>query len=331
MEEDLAGTPVSGPSLTPPSAPSPVPPPTGFDFDRDCLVVEPAVEDVEIDPPFTRDGEEIDDEARALIASLEAANNARDAAPRRGRRLRALDLLAQDRAERVAQQGPEPTAVDMEEDRDESDAFELPPLALEDKPVEQLVPYEPVVDWKEHTQGPNTLVVGGYAHLSQVPESVSQQMNWLHNHPQPVDGAVYSFLKAKIKDPSMQGVSAEAKHANLDRRTCIKSRRRWAAMYYMAILFMRMTLERTLATTAARASVVYYFEWMRYDETPLPTRTEEICHRLLDAEPINAPSLAVSLVSGMQNKLQLASNSNAKTYCRQSRVSASLCKPLLVW
>ena len=318
MADELAGTPASGPSLTPPSPRLGAASGGDLDVDLDIgsgILPDPNLSgDAPVPAPGTPD--QLDD----VMFSLTLAGNAAERRPRRGPRRRGLAILDRYRAERGQDDGmdaPMEAIVDAGDD-------EVPRLAIEDEGAGPLVDYPGQLalaridtEFAREEFGVQTLVVDGYAHLSDLPLAVVSQAQFLAENPETMDSRTFEFLGKCIRSSKLQPLGAEAADAELDPRTTRKAKHRWAASFWMQVLLMRSNVERTLASPIYCKALVYDFEWARYDETPLPVRTQERFHAMIEDDP--NPGKAVSLLGlqGMRNKLDLKSTGNAKTYCNR--------------
>ena len=328
-DNDLAGTPVSCISLTPPTPPDIV-----LDLPHAVIaaddLVEPDREDLRADVELVAEPAacEPPDVLEDIFAQLDAAEDAAVAPPRRGRRLRAYEVLSRDRPNR-----PEEDDLDMQPEwMDEpGELVPLPPrLAIHDAPADAaLVPVRDAPGVQDEAADILPVIYGGYAFANELPRTVHEQVVHLSEHPAAMDSAMYTFLQEKIRSGTVKSLNLEAELSHLDPRTCRKAKHRWAAMFVMWLICTRTMMESLLVSDSVRNHVVDYFEWQRYDETPLPVRVQEQFENLVTPSADVALELAVVGIQGMGQQLAVKSNSGAKKSYRRSKCSAWSFKPLL--
>ena len=307
-EDDLAATPASGPSLTPPSPrlaavaeQVPIEDVGSPARDLDGLAADAAPVDAPLEVPGALD---------ALFGALDRSGDAILAEPRRGRRIRAFEII--DARIAAAEGEVEANAVVPAADLPAVVGDPEPLLAILDDPQEAaLAARAKVPRLHEDRDALVPVVHGGYAHMPMLAQEVHGFLKQDADEPKEIDANVYEFLKGKAASGRVKSLALEASDAQIDIRTARKAKHRWAACFLFWLHTSRLFLGEKLASLALRPSVIYFFEWMRYDETPMEVRTQESLEKLLKQDGEVDSALKIVGVGGMDRQLQVKTNSGA--------------------
>ena len=317
--DDLAATPQSGISLTPPSprwkAEAGLEPeldgladgfPIANGFLDDPVPAGP-VASVPV-PPDQPDGVD------SLFACLDAANTSQKA--RRGRPRRVLRELE----ERLAAERAPPPVVEV---------ADVVPIAPELDDVEvgggdavaavALVLACPAVVDNAPTPAPAGQVVqfhvgvlDGYAVLSPLADDVTKRIDHLISNPRAVSEAIATLCQDKLRSGVYEGLIVEATRRGIPPKTLHMAKYRWAMSLLADLASARLAIEHDLATTR-RLDLAHFLEWQRYDETPLPLRVMENFSKMLaDGDAECGEALALLGMGHSDDVLSLSTNSSTK-------------------
>ena len=322
--DDQAATPVSDVKLTPPSL--------GFgagSVGADAVGSQEGALQSGLGAPPGHAGIEPAAEAPAqggtleeLFAALDAAKHADAAKPRRGRPPKVLALLSRAAADSV--DGP------VEELPASAEAGLDVPVGVVAQAPAALEPRDVFVGdvggmQLSGTPGPESCmhlaVRGGYAIPSSLPGAIVQRMHRLREAPRAINADVRNLCVGKVRKGGHIGMMLGSELRGLDYRTFRSSLHRWSCGLLCFITRMRMLLEMA-CVNVWRDRVAHYLEWQRYDETPLPMRTQDAFHKLCDAPDEDAT--AVSCIGDGNLQLTMLGTSGAAKKLMQTEQQFSV-------
>jgi len=122
----------------------------------------------------------------------------------------------------------------------------------------------------------------GYCGPLPVSTLVCEGMSHLENAPQVVDADIAEFCQKEARNTHLQTKTLRAAAVNKDRRTLQSAERRYITVWWSLLSCVRWCIEVALMATPVIFSVVYFMEFQRYDETPLPLRIKKALDMILD-------------------------------------------------